>query len=37
MTKAILVAGSLHYDVVVVSPRMPAIDETLMGTTTLPR
>lgn len=31
MTKAILVAGSLHYDVVVVSPRMPAIDETLMG------
>lgn len=29
--KAILVAGSLHYDVVVDTPRMPEIDETLPG------
>lgn len=31
MTKAILVVGSLHHDVVVNSPRMPALDETLPG------
>lgn len=31
MTKTILVAGSLHYDVVVDAPRMPHLDETLPG------
>jgi ribokinase len=31
MSKAILVAGSLHYDIVVDAPRLPALDETLPG------
>jgi ribokinase len=31
MTKTILVAGSLHYDIVVDAPRLPALDETLFG------
>jgi len=31
MTKTILVAGSLHYDIVVDTPRLPALDETLFG------
>ncbi|MDB5522837.1 MAG: ribokinase [Rhizobium sp.] len=31
MAKTILVAGSLHYDVVVDAPRMPHLDETLPG------
>ena len=28
----VLVAGALHYDVIVDAPRMPALDETLPGT-----
>jgi ribokinase len=31
MSKAIFVAGSLHYDIVVDAPRLPALDETLPG------
>jgi ribokinase len=31
MAKAILVAGSLHYDIVVDAPRLPMLDETLPG------
>jgi ribokinase len=31
MSKTILVAGSLHYDIVVDAPRLPAPDETLFG------
>jgi len=31
MTKTILVAGSLHYDVVVNAERLPYLDETLFG------
>lgn len=31
MTRTILVAGSLHYDIVVDAPRLPALDETLFG------
>jgi ribokinase len=31
MPKTILVAGSLHYDVVVTAERLPALDETLPG------